>query len=165
MAEDGGGAGQQERAHLVGGAHPRRSVRCEPCAPGACATLRLEPAPSKLKKFDPTADAKRRYHHRSDRRQANSVTLKGERPVERMESCRAVRIWGLGKYRNKPACRCAVCSLSGISAPIAIAKWIEIENQFKPLIGWGVPVEWLGITAITFVQGLQPVLPAPPALP
>lgn len=37
--------------------------------------------------------------------------------------CREVRIRGLGIDRNKPASRCAVCSLSVLSLRIATSRW------------------------------------------
>ena len=64
-----------------------------------------------------------------------------------MEPCRAVRIWGLGIDRNKPVCRCAVCSLLLLSTRIAFASGIKSETQFDPLTRRGVPVEGLGIVA------------------
>jgi hypothetical protein len=49
-------------------------------------------------------------------------------PDERMGPCRAVRIWGLGRNRrNKPACRCAVCSLAVLSMRSAFAGRIESD--------------------------------------
>ena len=61
LAESRGGAGQQERAHPVGRAHPRRHLRREPCSRGAGAALCLEPAAGILLRDSfPPADAKRR---------------------------------------------------------------------------------------------------------
>ncbi len=48
--------------------------------------------------------------HRPDRRQVNSITPQCLGARERMEPCRAIRIWGPDRQcRHKPACRCAVC--------------------------------------------------------
>ena len=52
------------------------------------------------------------------------------------------------KRRNKPVCRCAVCSLLVLSKRAAFAGWESnrgfLKNQFKLLIERGVPVEVLG---------------------
>lgn len=88
--------------------------------------------------------------HRSDCRQMNPITLKSEVPGEQVEllSSSYLELWR--QRRNKPVCRCAVCSLPvpsmrahllvGIQA-IEANNWIE--ESIKPLAYWGVSVEWL----------------------
>ena len=72
---------------------------------------------SRPSSLPPTGRASGDTHHRSDRRQVNSVSLTCLEHALRMESCRAVRIWGLGaERRHKPACRCAVCPSAVMSS-------------------------------------------------
>ena len=88
-------------------------------------------------------------HHRSDRRQVNSVTLPCLEARERMEPCRAVRIRGLDEvHRHKPACRCAVCPslvMPSSCTPHRSEKGIPLDRKKTKtlLTQWEVPVEAL----------------------
>ena len=62
---------------------------------------------------------------------ANTVTLKYAMLGERMGHCGAIRIWGLGIDRNKPAYRCSVCSSSVLSCKLQMLVGNDWEINSK----------------------------------
>lgn len=91
------------------------------------------------------------------------------RARERMEPCRAVRIWGLGQTgRHKPACRCAVCPF----AVLLLDACPEFDENDKyrlerkcdevVLTRGEVPVDGLGGAPTPTAPGPQDGNPAEP---